>query len=59
MWKQSVVQSPLEDKHPLNSFASSTPATDGELVYVSFLDRGQMLVAAAARAGITYLACHA
>jgi outer membrane protein assembly factor BamB len=46
VWKQSVVQSPLEDKHPLNSFASSTPATDGELVYVSFLDRGQMLVAA-------------
>jgi outer membrane protein assembly factor BamB len=46
VWKQAVVQSPLEDKHPLNSFASSTPATDGELVYVSFLDRGQMLVAA-------------
>jgi len=45
-WKKSVVQSPLEEKHPLNSFASSTPVTDGKLVYVSFLDRGQMLVAA-------------
>jgi outer membrane protein assembly factor BamB len=30
----------------LNSFASSTPATDGERVYVSFLDAGKMAVAA-------------
>jgi len=28
-WQQVVLQSPLEDKHQLNSFASSTPATDG------------------------------
>jgi len=52
LWKQSVVQSPLEGKHHLNSYASSTPATDGKLVYVSFLekkeapDKNQMLVAA-------------
>ena len=29
--------SPLKPSTALNSFASSTPATDGELVYVSFL----------------------
>jgi hypothetical protein len=45
-WKQSVLRSPLEAKHNLNSFASSTPATDGELVYTAFLDRDRMFVAA-------------
>src|SRR5262245_6515763 len=38
LWQQTVLRSPLETKHALNSFASSTPATDGELVYVSFLE---------------------
>lgn len=37
LWSKTVLQSPLEKKHVLNSFASSTPATDGELVYVTFL----------------------
>src|SRR5436190_10305532 len=37
IWQQSVVESPLEKKHGLNSFASGTPATDGKLVYVTFL----------------------
>jgi hypothetical protein len=46
LWQRTVVNAPLEKKHRLNSHASSTPATDGELVYVSFLDRDQMLVAA-------------
>jgi outer membrane protein assembly factor BamB len=46
LWQRVVLHSPLEDKHQLNSFASSTPATDGELVYVTFLDRSQMVVAA-------------
>jgi len=46
LWQRVVLRSPLEDKHQLNSFASSTPATDGELVYVTFLDRSQMVVAA-------------
>lgn len=36
LWQRTVVHSPLESKHALNSFASSTPATDGALVYVSF-----------------------
>ncbi|MCO6457271.1 MAG: PQQ-binding-like beta-propeller repeat protein [Pirellulaceae bacterium] len=39
-WQQTVVASPLETKHQLNSFASSTPATDGQLVYVTFLEVG-------------------
>jgi outer membrane protein assembly factor BamB len=38
LWQQTVVRAPLESKHKLNSFASSTPATDGKLVYVSFLE---------------------
>jgi len=38
LWQESVLQSPLEKKHALNSYASSTPATDGELVYVTFLE---------------------
>jgi outer membrane protein assembly factor BamB len=38
LWQQTVIRSPLETKHALNSFASSTPATDGTLVYVSFLE---------------------
>lgn len=46
LWERVVVVSPLERKHGLNSHASSTPATDGERVYVSFLDRKEMLVAA-------------
>ncbi len=46
VWQRVVVHSPLEKKHGLNSYASSTPATDGELVYVSFLDRAEMVVAA-------------
>jgi outer membrane protein assembly factor BamB len=46
LWSQQVVNSPLEGKHRLNSFASSTPVADDERVYVSFLDHGKMCVAA-------------
>ena len=46
LWQKIVVRSPLEAKHPLNSHASSTPATDGKLVYVAFLDQQEMVVAA-------------
>ena len=46
LWQRTVLAAPPEKKHNLNSFASSTPATDGELVYVAFLDKTQMLVAA-------------
>lgn len=37
LWEKTVVESVLETKHRLNSFASGTPATDGKMVYVSFL----------------------
>lgn len=46
LWDEIVLESPLEKKHQLNSFASSTPATDGERVYVTFLDKHEMVVAA-------------
>jgi hypothetical protein len=46
LWQQTVLIAPLEHKHSLNSFASSTPATDGELIYVAFLDGARMFVAA-------------
>lgn len=38
IWQKGIFRGPLESKHALNSFASSTPATDGKLVYVSFLE---------------------
>ena len=46
LWQQTVIKSPLEKKHQLNSHASSTPATDGKLIYVAFLDVQEMVVAA-------------
>jgi outer membrane protein assembly factor BamB len=46
LWQQTVLVSPLEKKHTLNSHASSTPATDGQLIYTAFLDRREMVVAA-------------
>ncbi|PYK14178.1 MAG: serine/threonine protein kinase, partial [Verrucomicrobia bacterium] len=46
LWQKTVVVAPFEGKHKLNSHASSTPAADGEFVYVTFLDRKEMLVAA-------------
>jgi outer membrane protein assembly factor BamB len=46
LWQKTVLTAPLEHKHTLNSFASSTPATDGELVYVAFMDGDRMFVAA-------------
>lgn len=46
LWSIAVEDAPLEKKHKLNSWASGTPATDGKLVYVTFLDEKEMLVAA-------------
>ena len=46
LWQKTVVRSPLEPKHKLNSYASSTPATDGQLVYATFLDGKEIAVAA-------------
>lgn len=38
LWARVVLTAPLERKNKLNSYASSTPATDGRRVWVSFLD---------------------
>ncbi len=38
LWQRTVIEAPLEKRHKLNSYASGTPATDGELVYVTFLE---------------------
>jgi hypothetical protein len=46
LWQRTALKSPLEQIHRLNSYASSTPLTDGERVYVSFLDRNRMFIAA-------------
>jgi outer membrane protein assembly factor BamB len=37
IWQKHVLSAKLEPKHPLNSYASSTPATDGKYVWVTFL----------------------
>ncbi|MGH7135991.1 MAG: PQQ-binding-like beta-propeller repeat protein, partial [Pirellulales bacterium] len=52
LWQRSVMKSPLEKKHHLNSYASSTPATDGKLVYVSFLEGRQPGEAKGARIAV-------
>jgi outer membrane protein assembly factor BamB len=45
LWQKVVLTAPLEFKHSLNSFASSTPATDGQRVWVTFLDKPNIVVA--------------
>ncbi|MFT5467975.1 MAG: outer membrane protein assembly factor BamB [Verrucomicrobiales bacterium] len=46
IWKTIVLEAPFEGIHKLNSRASSTPVTDGERIFVSFLDKNRMFVAA-------------
>jgi outer membrane protein assembly factor BamB len=46
LWQKTVLRTQFEKKHNDNSFASGTPATDGTLVYVSFLDGQDVVVAA-------------
>lgn len=46
VWERTVLNAATEGIHQLNSYASSTPATDGKRIFVTFLDRNQMLVAA-------------
>jgi outer membrane protein assembly factor BamB len=45
-WNKTVLTTKLERKHNLNSYASSTPVTDGKTVYVSFLEDKSMFIAA-------------
>lgn len=46
LWQRTVVKGSWEDKHADNSHASGTPVTNGELVYLSFLDGDDAVVAA-------------
>jgi len=46
LWQQTVVQGPLEKLHKENSYASGTPATDGERVFVTFRVGDEIVVAA-------------
>ena len=46
LWQKTVLTAKLEAKHSENSYASSTPATDGKLVFVTFFDQPKVLVAA-------------
>lgn len=46
LWRRTVITAPLERKHRENSYASSTPATDGQRVFVTFLDGLEAVVAA-------------
>ena len=46
LWQKTVLNAQLETKNPENSYASSTPITDGENVYVAFLDGPEVVVAA-------------
>ena len=39
LWQKEVLRAPLEKKHDLNSYASATPATDGEHVWVAFFEQ--------------------
>jgi hypothetical protein len=45
-WQQTVVSGPLQKLHKENSYASSTPAVDGERVYVVFRVGNRIWVAA-------------
>lgn len=46
LWQRTVVQGPLEEIHKQNSYASGTPATDGQRVYVTFRVGDDIVVAA-------------
>jgi len=45
LWSCDVLVAPREKINKLNSYASSTPATDGKHVFVAFQDRARMFVA--------------
>jgi len=44
VWSEVAFKAKLEKKHKLNSFASATPAADGERVYVTFHDQPKLRV---------------
>lgn len=46
LWKTTVVKAAPDRMHRLNSLASSTPASDGERIFSTFLDGREVVVAA-------------
>ncbi len=46
LWQKIILDTQFEKKHNDNSFASGTPATDGEKIYVAFLDGKDVVVGA-------------
>ena len=46
LWQETVAQGPLEKIHKENSYASSTPVTDGKRVFVTFRVGDDIIVAA-------------
>lgn len=46
LWQKTVIKTDLENKHRDNTYASGTPATDGKLIYLSFLNGEDVIVAA-------------
>jgi hypothetical protein len=44
IWEREVLRARLEPKHDLNSYASSTPATDGTHIWVTFANHPRMEV---------------
>ena len=46
LWQKTVLKTTFEIKHSDNRFASATPATDGTLIYISFLDGKDVVVTA-------------
>jgi outer membrane protein assembly factor BamB len=46
LWQKTVLVTPLESKRPDNSYASGTPVTDGDKIYVIFQDDEQVVAAA-------------
>lgn len=45
LWRRVVVTSALEQKHDLNSYASATPVTDGNHLWVSFFEQPKIVLA--------------
>ncbi len=46
LWQETVVKGPLEKLNKENSYASGTPATDGEKVYAAFRVGDELAIAA-------------
>ncbi|MBI5821886.1 MAG: PQQ-binding-like beta-propeller repeat protein [Verrucomicrobia bacterium] len=45
LWERTVLTSPPEKMNRLNSYASGTPATDGQRVWVAFLQKPNIAIA--------------